>query len=178
MSDTDHIPCVRQRRFTVCNVLDNFDGDKLVQVCPRCSKFSVVCCDHVDDDDEPDCHYYTIVYTDGSTLGNGQDQPSSGLGIALGSSSSDQYSIPVTNDIDPNGRRTNQRAELLAAIQGVKLGDMNDGECPEKRYLVIATDSQYVVNGITSWFPTWKVSTKIPYTAVTNLSPNELVAEK
>ena len=28
MSDTDHIPCVRQRRFTVCNVLDNFDGDK------------------------------------------------------------------------------------------------------------------------------------------------------
>ena len=156
MSDTYHGTCVRGRRFVVCDtLLDNFDRNDLVEVCSYCDKFSLVCCDHIGDD----CHYYSVVYTDGATPRNGQEGAVSGLGIAVGSDQSDQYSIPVTDDIDPGGARTNQRAELLAAIEGIKRSDMDGYDCSEKACLVIATDSRYVVEGMAEWVPKWRVST-------------------
>jgi len=79
------------------------------------------------------------------------------------------WSIPVDDTMDP-APRTNQRAELLAAIEGLKkLHKCNVDENPRRHkksatrhkeggYLyIVVTDSEYVVKGITEWFPTWRV---------------------
>lgn len=73
--------------------------------------------------------------------------------------------------VDPVGPRTSQRAELLAAIEGLKQletsnrlrkGDSlhkpprRDTDTLGPTYIVVA-DSEYVVKGITEWFPTWRV---------------------
>jgi len=76
------------------------------------------------------------------------------------------YSSPATEDYDPNMPRTNQRAELLAAIYGLEayvagFGTMRiheDATGDEMKTWTITTDSRYVVNGITDWLPRWKVS--------------------
>ncbi len=44
---------------------------------------------------------------------------------------------------------TNNRMELMAAIQGLEA-------LTESCDVVITTDSQYVKNGITEWLPNWK----------------------
>ena len=61
----------------------------------------------------------------------------------------------MTDAVDPDAVRTNQRAELLAAIEGLKKLEENRFE-PVHTCIVI-TDSAYVVKGITEWFPTWRV---------------------
>ena len=45
---------------------------------------------------------------------------------------------------------TNNRMELIAAIEGIKAVEMN---CQE---IVVYTDSQYVCKGITEWLGNWK----------------------
>ena len=62
--------------------------------------------------------------------------------------------------MDPGQRRTSQRAELLAAIEGVRrsaFGDVHPyyGNAPRAR--IIVSDSEYVVRGMTEWLPQWKV---------------------
>lgn len=57
-------------------------------------------------------------------------------------------------------KTTNNQMELTAAIELLHV-------LPEKQTVVIATDSQYVKNGITSWIKSWerngwKTSTKQP----------------
>ena len=69
---------------------------------------------------------------------------------------------------EPNGTpHTSQRAELVAAAQGIKTGMeyvRNGGQvsckCPDCRvkHLVIKSDSAYVVNGITEYVKKWKVN--------------------
>lgn len=76
------------------------------------------------------------------------------------------WSIPVDDTVDP-GPRTNQRAELLAAIEGLKkLHECNERhkksamrhkDKDDDRLYIVVTDSEYVVKGITEWFPTWRV---------------------
>ena len=69
------------------------------------------------------------------------------------------------------GRRTSQRAELLAAISGIRFMAEADGPyVPKKKKCkkqdlrkteiswIIATDSEYVVKGMTEWLPAWQVS--------------------
>lgn len=41
--------------------------------------------------------------------------------------------------------------------KGGKRGNFNPNEA-EKKVWIIATDSEYVVKGMTEWLPTWKVS--------------------
>jgi ribonuclease HI len=87
------------------------------------------------------------------------------------------WSIIVDDAVDPDGPRTNQRAEVLAAIEGLKLLDavnqlqaihkaMGQGDSHHKpasrhtdgpRTYIVVADSEYVVKGITEWFPTWRV---------------------
>jgi ribonuclease HI len=81
------------------------------------------------------------------------------MGIVLGSEDFHKISLPITNLTDTFALRTNQRAELLAAIQGVELAiaDKSDVDVthpssdpnPPRFQLVIATDSNYVVQGMT-----------------------------
>lgn len=75
----------------------------------------------------------------------------------------------MTSSIPPP-IRTSQRAELLAAINGIrKLGEYEGAtanKChakytsrfQQKEAWVIASDSEYVVSGMTEWLPAWKVS--------------------
>ncbi|CAO1596944.1 hypothetical protein XANCAGTX0491_000771 [Xanthoria calcicola] len=43
-----------------------------------------------------------------------------GIGFACGAEDGWQGSLPVDDEVDPGGRRTSQRAELLAALEGLK----------------------------------------------------------
>ena len=80
------------------------------------------------------------VYTDGACKGN---PGPGGWGVV----------IVCGHDIDKfDGSElntTNNRMELLAAINGIKMTP-NDGE------VILFTDSRYVKDGITSWINTWK----------------------
>ena len=85
-----------------------------------------------------------------------------GIGIAFGMCVGDQFSIPVDDTLDPGGKRTNQRAELLAALEGLKkFCDHSDEWMEEqgssKPVVIITTDSEYVVKGMAEWLPHWKV---------------------
>jgi len=74
----------------------------------------------------------------------------------------------VTDAVDPAAPRTNQRAELLAAIEGLKKLEEDRFEeehhtsttrvHPKEKHreYIVVTDSEYVVKGITEWFPTWR----------------------
>ncbi|KAF9269918.1 hypothetical protein L218DRAFT_992598 [Marasmius fiardii PR-910] len=67
------------------------------------------------------CHHRPIVFTDGACLNNGHDDARSGIGVALGTSESDQVSFPVSDLEGTLGsKRANQKAELLAALEGLK----------------------------------------------------------
>ena len=87
------------------------------------------------------------------------------------------WSVSVDDTIDPDAPRTSQRAELLAALEGLKkLHKFSIDEDPgahaklmrrhkaegDPHYIVV-TDSEYVVKGITEWFPSWRV--RLSFTA-------------
>ncbi|KAK0213171.1 ribonuclease H-like domain-containing protein [Desarmillaria ectypa] len=91
-----------------------------------------------------------------------------------------RWSIPIGDSIDFGKPRTSQRAELLAAIRGLK--KINEVEMDQTENIgkhgstayktnpnvnslgmrefvckyVLVTDSRYVVDGMTKWLPAWK----------------------
>jgi ribonuclease HI len=115
------------------------------------------------------CHRYRVIYTDGSCLDNGTANAAAGVGIAFGTKVEARSWMLVGDD--PTGQRnnhTNQRAELLAAIHGIQsiaTWTSTNRPCPDRKshaekktmVWVIATDSEYVVKGMTKWLPMWKV---------------------
>ena len=100
------------------------------------------------------------VYTDGSSLRNGQEGAFAGVGIYFGPSDersvlgSRSCSIERTNDFrnisEPlaGNRQTNQRAELTAILRAIEV-------VPRDRDLTIVTDSQYAINCCTTWYQAW-----------------------
>ncbi|PCH34222.1 ribonuclease H-like protein, partial [Wolfiporia cocos MD-104 SS10] len=95
----------------------------------------------------------------------GQAGATAGIGVAISESKGDQWAIPVDNSMDASPRRSSQRAELLAAIEGLRrlstaVADhfprRFEGQRLYHRGLIIATDSEYVAKGVTEWFPAWK----------------------
>jgi ribonuclease HI len=123
------------------------------------------------DPDKPVCHLVRFVFTDGACSNNGQDCAKAGLGIAIGDDGF-SWSIAVDDTMD-SGPRTSQRAELLAAIKGLKKLKEVNHSCLDVEYaseenstiakqdhratFIVVTDSEYVVKGITEWFPSWQV---------------------
>lgn len=93
-----------------------------------------------------------LIYTDGACLYNGQQGPSGGWGFVY--SESDSQAGPLAN-IGPMGEKheqTSNRAELTAVIEALRFRWW-----PALTFtsVVIATDSQYVVDGITSHVRGW-----------------------
>jgi len=157
------------RRFIFCPTLqDNYTTDELAPQCAHCGRFFVLCCQDRDRTDV--CHHYRLAFTDGACLSNGKDDATAGLGIAIGDLELgiDHWAIPVEDFMDSDHpKRTSQRTELLAAIEGLdrlRLAELATEESKGKYSKgrksppewVIATDSEYVVKGITEWFPSWK----------------------
>lgn len=82
-----------------------------------------------------------IIYTDGACHGN----PGPGAWVAL--LFNERKLLKVVGGFQEV--TTNNRMELLAAIEGLKC-------LPPSQPAVIHTDSQYLRNGITTWLPQWK----------------------
>ena len=177
-------PNIEQRKFTFCPTLAGYDLEYLITQCPACTRFFAACCHHntfggdrVVPNKKP-CHHFQLVFIDGACSNNGQDDAKAGLGMTIGDDEEYRWSIAVEDAVDPDGPRTNQRAELLAAIEGLKrleivnriqaideaMGKRDSHhklarrhtDDPRSPYIVVA-DSEYVVKGITEWFPTWRV---------------------
>ena len=166
---------IEQRKFTVCPSEADYDFSLLFVECDFCGRLFASCCTHksyggdlyrTELEGGRCCHFSELVFTDGACSNNGLDGAKAGLGITIGVSEEYCWSIPVTDAVDPAAARTNQRAELLAAIEGLKKLDRFKEDHhtsatrvhpKQSREYIVVTDSEYVVKGITEWFPTWRV---------------------
>jgi ribonuclease HI len=118
-------PNIEERKFSFCPSLSELDLNNLIVECPKCTRLFAACCPDgsfggdMYDPDKPLCHYFQLVFTDGACSKNGQgDAAKAGLGIVI--SDVDLFwSIAVDDTLD-TAPRTSQRAELLAAIEGLK----------------------------------------------------------
>ena len=111
-------------------------------------------------DDKP-----IIIYTDGSSLGNGAHGAVAGVGVYFGPKDK-RYanhlplalSLPSTNMVYSNlseplsgTRQTNQRAELTAIQRALEIA-------PRNRPVTIYTDSNYSIKCVTEWFVKWRAN--------------------
>ncbi|KAF2471448.1 ribonuclease H-like protein [Lindgomyces ingoldianus] len=87
-----------------------------------------------------------IIYTDGSSLGNGKARAVAGVGVYFGSNDPRNVSEPL-----PGTRQTNQRAELTAIQRAVDI-------VPIDREVLIYSDSNYAIKCCTEWFTKWRVN--------------------
>lgn len=81
----------------------------------------------------------TIIYTDGSSRGN----PGPGGWGSIVISEKEVKELGGREDMT-----TNNRMELMAAIEGVRAVDAGDS-------ILVYSDSQYVIKGITEWIEGW-----------------------
>ncbi|KAF5025333.1 hypothetical protein F66182_2591 [Fusarium sp. NRRL 66182] len=84
------------------------------------------------------------IYTDGSSLANGQAGAAAGLGVFFGPRDERNLSERL-----PGEPQTNQRAELMAMLRALEIVPLTQG-------VQILSDSQYSINCITQWGPSWK----------------------
>lgn len=79
-----------------------------------------------------------VVYTDGSSLGNGKKRARAGLGVFWGGKG-EAYAANLAERV-PGEPQTNNRGELLSIIRALET-------CPYPEVpLEIRTDSQYSIN--------------------------------
>ncbi|THU84755.1 ribonuclease H-like protein [Dendrothele bispora CBS 962.96] len=180
------------------------------KACKTCDRFYGPCCGHYEQSDLYPCHHFKLVFTDGACLNNGAagtqrggvtevgrlggggGSSRAGIGAAAGQMKAEQQrSKPIDDTMDPGMPRTNQRAELLGALEGLDLlltlwkemleeaqkgkkrvhgegkkhrsksrtayyEDDDEDEDDGSQKWIVATDSEYVVKGITQWYPAWK----------------------
>ena len=89
-----------------------------------------------------------IVYTDGSCFNNGRKGALAGIGAYFPSNIKYNISEPLS------GKQTNQCAELTAILTTLK----KIASTPElsTKKVLIKTDSEYSINVITKWIPSWR----------------------
>ncbi|GFO25174.1 ribonuclease h1 [Plakobranchus ocellatus] len=85
------------------------------------------------------------VYTDGGCFDNGKNGSRAGIGVYWGYNDPDNVSERLT------GRPTNIRAEIHAAATAVRIAKRRG-----IKKLIVHTDSQFLINGITKWIIGWK----------------------
>ncbi|RCH83712.1 Ribonuclease H1 [Rhizopus stolonifer] len=86
----------------------------------------------------------SVVYTDGASSNNGKGHARAGYGVYWGDNDPRNASVRL-----PGSRQTNQRAEASAVIHALE--SSQDGTDT----LEIMTDSQYVINAVTTWSKAW-----------------------
>jgi ribonuclease HI len=95
---------------------------------------------------------HIAIFVDGACSGNGQRWARAGMGVFFGPRS--RHNISQRLHDDP---QTNQRAELHAAILALdRVKELLDDDKLETRLVVVATDSAYLVDGITKWIYKWQ----------------------
>ncbi|KAK0225562.1 ribonuclease H-like domain-containing protein [Armillaria fumosa] len=168
------------RKFILAPNVGSRRVHELTTQCFLCKQYFAACFRegsyHGLDADLP-CHNYKLVFTDGACSNNGYGNATSGMGVVIGPVGSEgRQSVPIDDYVDPGSPRTNQRAELLAAIEGLSLihkQEMMHSDNSSSAHrnsalhpcgpldhitFVIVTDSQYVAKGMTAWFPRWKTN--------------------
>jgi ribonuclease HI len=156
---------VFNRRMIFCEtLLSKYNTAELYTTCDHCNLFLAICCLHSKSSSDYPCHHYPVVFIDGACSRNGSEGAFSGIGGLFGENPEYQWSIPVDRRVDSVPVRTSQRAELLAAIEGIRrLGDFllsakwKPPQSSCQAQIVVATDSEYVCKGVTEWMPKWKV---------------------
>ena len=84
------------------------------------------------------------IYTDGSTLANGQTSAIGGVGVYFGPLDKRNISEPLSGP-----KQTNQRAELTAILRALEVA-------PRDRKVIIISDSKYAISCVTEWFLKWR----------------------
>lgn len=84
------------------------------------------------------------IYTDGSSLNNGQADAQAGLGVFFGEGDSRNLCERL-----PGEPQTNQRAELMAVLRALD-------QVASEQSVEIFTDSRYAIRCVTEWPPGWK----------------------
>ena len=87
------------------------------------------------------------VYIDGSCIRNGSSSAQAGFGVFWGMEHPWNYSQSLSDD----SAVTNNKAELAASVKALQTARDNNLE-----QLVICSDSNYVVHGITEWIHNWR----------------------
>jgi ribonuclease HI len=90
---------------------------------------------------------YVVCYTDGACLGNGQYGARAGIGVYFG----DDHPWNVSARLNPQFRKTNNTAEIRAAIEAIYTAYDND-----EYFLEIHSDSNFMIQGITNWIYSWE----------------------
>ncbi|CAG5123395.1 unnamed protein product [Candidula unifasciata] len=85
------------------------------------------------------------VYTDGGCFDNGRNGARAGIGVFWARNDVDNVSERLP------GRPTNNRAEIHAAVRAVQIAKKKGIQ-----NLILHTDSQFLINGITKWIRGWK----------------------
>ncbi|KAK3777716.1 hypothetical protein RRG08_021826 [Elysia crispata] len=85
------------------------------------------------------------VYTDGGCFDNGRNGARAGIGVYWGRDDPNNISEALS------GRPSNNRAEIHAALKAVQIAKKKG-----IKNLIIHTDSQFLINGITKWIKGWK----------------------
>lgn len=163
----DREQIIHNRKLVLCPATADRPVPELLQECSRCNGFLLYCCAcnnkllGLSKSRRPaiPCHHFRIILTDGACMNNGQHAAKAGVGVAYGNNEDSQLSKPITDLEDNFPLRSNQRAELYAAKLGLEFfaeADKVDTE-DESESWIIATDSEYVVKGMTEWLPKWKV---------------------
>ncbi|KAL2863215.1 ribonuclease H-like domain-containing protein [Aspergillus lucknowensis] len=100
-----------------------------------------------------------LIFTDGACLNNGQANPRAGCSFVFRPSTEDPRVVGHTDfrleNKGPTGemhQQTSNRAELRAVISALRFRAWSGEGCST---LIIATDSEYVVEGATSWIRGW-----------------------
>ncbi|XP_038057606.1 ribonuclease H1-like [Patiria miniata] len=88
-----------------------------------------------------------VVYTDGSCESNGRRGARAGVGVYWGDNN------PYNTSERLDGRQTNQRAEIAAAIRAVETAKSRN-----IKELTLYTDSKYTMNSMNDWIHRWKVN--------------------
>ncbi|KAK6363686.1 hypothetical protein TWF730_001106 [Orbilia blumenaviensis] len=171
------------RLWTSCPSIQRLDFNDQFMLCDYCDQFILKCCQHSSSKARGPrklCHHYFLIFADGSCLGNGKVGARAGVGIALGMEPDQQFAYSFSELDGVCSVRTNQIAELKAAIEAVKLAGTHLGladsgkrainRCnPRSRHqqlqkeagipkCIIAMDSEYVVLGITDRLHGWKAN--------------------
>ncbi|KAJ6020352.1 ribonuclease H-like protein [Penicillium canescens] len=125
-------------------------GDRIYLACPGSKRKCPHCNAHVAHND---C---LVIAIDGACSNNGNDEARSAIGVFHGYDSG--FNISYT--LDSFDRHTNQIAELEACSRALSDAiiiqaewDMADDRLSA---IVIKSDSEYVVRGLTEWLPKWK----------------------
>ncbi|UWQ15668.1 ribonuclease HI [Aliiroseovarius sp. M344] len=87
------------------------------------------------------------IHTDGSCIGN----PGKGGCAAIVRRYEDEIEIKKRRVANSAAETTNNRMEMEAALNGLKQIKRD-----EKARITVYSDSQYLINGMTKWLPSWQ----------------------